>query len=115
MMLMLPGSLDSDWLTWFSTWLDMKDILFIADLGLLNEDDFLAMLFLFHRGVTRTLAGFGEDGVLVGVDGDDGVLPPLVDGEDDDEVVIVLELDSLKDYLLFQCMSYLWTFYHLNV
>lgn len=85
MMLMLPGSLDSDWLTWFSTWLDMKDILFIADLGLLNEDDFLAMLFLFHRGVTRTLAGFGEDGVLVGVDGDDGVLPPLVDGEDDDE------------------------------
>ena len=46
------------------------------------------MLFLFHRGVTRTLAGFVEDdGVsfLAGVDGDDGVLPPLVDGEDDEE------------------------------
>ena len=61
----------------------MKDILLIADLGLRNEDDFPAMLFLFHRGVTRTFAGFEVDvSFLAGVDGEDGGLPSLVDGED---------------------------------
>ena len=80
-MMIVPGSLDSDLLTWLSTWLDRKDILLIAGLWLWKEDDYLAMLFLFHRGVTRTLAGFDDDED----DGDDGVLPPLVGGEDDDE------------------------------
>ena len=89
--MVVPVTLYFDLLTKFSTWLDRKDILLIAGLWLWKEDDFLAMLFLFHRGVTRTLAGFDddeEDGVsflLAVVDGDDGVLPPLVDGEDDDE------------------------------
>ena len=92
-MMIVPGSLDSDLLTGLSTWLDRKDILLIDGLWLWKEDDFLAMLFLFHKGVTRTLAGFDddeEDGVsflLAVVDGDDGVLLPLVDGEDDDEEV----------------------------
>ena len=55
----------------------------MAALGLLKEDDFLDILFRFHSGVTTTLGGL-LPGVLVtlGDDGDGGVLPPLVDGEE---------------------------------
>ena len=80
--MVIPGTLESDLQTKLSTWLDRKDIFLMTGFFLLkDEDDFLAMLFLFHRGVTRTLAGFDDDEDV----GDDGVLPPLVGGEDDDE------------------------------
>ena len=49
----------------------------MAALGLLKEDDFLDILFRFHSGVTTTLGG-----LLPGVDGDGGVLPPLGNGEE---------------------------------
>ena len=55
----------------------------IGALWLLAEDNILDKLFLFHSGVATTLGGLLPGVVVpVGGDGDDVVLPPLVDGDE---------------------------------